>query len=362
MRPAWSTRTYQPGDEQGILALWRQSFPDGEQRRTQLDYWRWQYLEGPAGPGAIRLAVSGDEIVGHAAAVPFRFVSKGEECLGCLSLDSMTRADFRGQGMFTRLERELYDDLAGRGARFIYGFPNENSIDVFLRKLQWKHLASLPLMARPLRLDRIAEKRCGVPFLRTLMAVAAGIPQRLFWRISPISSDRKNNLVWLDRFDDEAERLWSPLARDDAVFLKRDASFLNWRYVENPGRTYRILACQEETLRGLLVLREMEAFGLHGGMIMELQALPEEDEVMGLLLERALEHFMERRMDLVLCLTVPGSRLEKALRSKRFLAVPRGLGVKTWYFGGRGLPNLDRTELIEPIGSWHLTLGDTDII
>jgi len=363
MSATWHTRNYQPGDEEGILALWRESFPEGEQRRTELDYWRWQYLEGPSGPGLIRLAVSENRIVGHAAAIPFQFMSKGKEVLGCLSLDSMTAAGFRGQGMFTRLEEELYDDLARSGVQFIYGFPNDNSIGVFLRKLDWKQLATLPLRARPIRLDRIAKTSAPLSFLGPVLEQAAKLPQRFLWPTPQIPSEKRDHLVWLDEFDARAERLWRPLQEKNAIFLRRDEAFLNWRYADNPGREYPILGYEEgEDLQGLIVLRRMEAFGLQGGMILELQALPGREDLIPILLDAAVEHFAREEMDLALCLTPRGSSLERPLRSKRFLAVPERLGHKKWYFGGRGLPYSGEVAMLEPIASWYLTLGDTDII
>jgi hypothetical protein len=39
MERKWCTREYQPGDEDGIIALWKVAFPEGESERADLKYW-----------------------------------------------------------------------------------------------------------------------------------------------------------------------------------------------------------------------------------------------------------------------------------------------------------------------------------
>jgi len=328
-----------------------------------MDCWRWQYREGPAGPGILRLALSRDKIVGHAAAIPFRFLVKGQERMGCLSLDSMTHSDFRGQGMFTRLEEELYQDLMKAGVEFIYGFPNDHSMDIFLKKLEWKHWASLPVRVRPLRWNGLVKNLSPLPMLNSCLERAAELSGRCLWPKPRILPHEREKLRWIDRFDSRIDLLWETSVLSHQITLKRDSTFLNWRYADPPGRTYRILVYEQDgEFQGVAVVRAMEAFGLLGGMIMELKALSGRQNILETLLDASLEHFSEQGLDLAACLTTPGLGLDPLLKSRRFLIAPPRWSHKEWFFAGRSLPHPESSDLLEPFHSWLVTFGDTDII
>ena len=74
----WVTRAYKPGDEAGLMALWKAAFPDGESGRAELDYWNWQFRDPPAGTARFRLAVVDEKIVGQYAVIPVPMQARGE--------------------------------------------------------------------------------------------------------------------------------------------------------------------------------------------------------------------------------------------------------------------------------------------
>ena len=164
----WVTRGYKPGDEDGLIALWKAAFPEGESGRAELDYWNWQFRDPPAGAGRFRLAVVGDQIVGQNVVIPVPMQVRGQSIQGTLSLDTMTHPDYLRQGIFTTLANELYDELGREGFPITYGFPNENSIGGFVRKLQWTHVCSLPLYVKPLRPAAIVDSVLSNPILSTI--------------------------------------------------------------------------------------------------------------------------------------------------------------------------------------------------
>ena len=111
----WKTRSYVPGDVDGILALRRAVFGDLDRVRLKPEIWRWQFVDNPAGAGYVRLAERDGAIVGQYAAIPTRFrlnTGVGEERTFAMSCDTMTHPDYQRQGMFVTLAQELYAELA----------------------------------------------------------------------------------------------------------------------------------------------------------------------------------------------------------------------------------------------------------
>jgi hypothetical protein len=363
MDRTWITRDYLPGDEQGIIDLWKQVFFEGEQERAELDYWYWQFRDNPAGFGKIRLAVDGDHIVGHYAVVPMQIYLQGKPVDASLSLDTMTHADYRRQGMFERLANELYADLGQQDIGITYGFPNNNSLGGFVRKLEWTHICSLPVYVKPLRSAVIAGQVISNRLLASIAKPLAGLAGSLVFRSKKPPEKFARSLRWLERFDASATALWDRVYDPNKIAIKRSAEYLNWRYFQNPARDYHALAFQENgELLGYAVLRSVQQFGLRGGMITELIALPGREDVSQALLDAASQYFISREIDLIACLAHGDGRLTSLLRRNRFLLPPRQFDFKEWYFGGRTNNAAVAPQLINDPDSWYLTFGDTDII
>ena len=51
--------------------------------------------------------------------------------------DTMTHSDHRMKGLFIRLAKECFNCCRGNNIKIVFGFPNENSLPGFIRKLDW---------------------------------------------------------------------------------------------------------------------------------------------------------------------------------------------------------------------------------
>jgi GNAT superfamily N-acetyltransferase len=362
MDEKWVTRGYRPGDEAGIIALWKAAFPDGESGRADPDYWNWQFRDPPAGPARFRLAVAGDQIVGQYAVIPVPMQVGDKAIAGTLSLDTMTHPDYLRQGIFTTLANELYAELGREGFPITYGFPNENSIGPLTKRLQWSYICSLPVYVKPLRPAAIVDSVVSNRILGGIVKPFARLGTAILSPSSRVAPRTAAGLRWLDRFDARADELWR-LARDPAkIALTRSAALLNWRYFQNPLREYRTVAYEEDgQLVAYAVLRCMEQFGLRGGMITDWIGRPGRDDALQAVLAAAEEYFREEGTDLVACLLHGDGRAARLLRRSGLLKAPRR-AFKEWYFGVR----LNDASL--PAGwttnpdNWYLTFGDTDVI
>src|ERR1700675_2777604 len=89
-----SLRPYRPGDEEGILKLFRRVY----EKECSLARWRWKFCENPAGQQIILAVANDGEIIAQHAGLPVR-VAKGEQIfLFVNSVDCMVDSRFR-QGL-----------------------------------------------------------------------------------------------------------------------------------------------------------------------------------------------------------------------------------------------------------------------
>jgi len=200
-------RPYQAGDESYILALFRESYGRGLDERA----WAWRFRDNPAGPGVIDLAWDGEILAAHyAVSSVLMRIDRHEVCVG-LSGTTMTHPDYRGRGLFPLLARTTYERMAGMDMALVWGFPNRLSHRGFVRDLNWVDLWEIPTFR--LHLEG-------------------------FDKAFSLASE----IVELERFDIRFDHLWDQVRDDYRIIVKRDSTYLQWRYVENPVASYRILA------------------------------------------------------------------------------------------------------------------------
>jgi len=359
----WTTRNYKPGDEQGIIDLWRASFPEGELERAELGYWNWQFIDNPAGRGKIRLAVHDGKIVGQYTVIPMHMQVQGIPVLGTLSIDTMTHPDYRHQGMFRTLANELYAQLGENHIPLTYGFPNDNSLGGFVKKLQWKHIYTLPVYVKPLRVGAIIEQVICNPFLAHAVLPFAQLTRAVFLRNHVPLSEIGDQLHWIIRFDSRADELWHRAYDTNMVAVTRDAMYLNWRYFDNPQRDYRAVAFEENgELIAYAVVRVMKQFGLRGVMIMELESQPNRDDAIQEVIKAISEYILEVGADLATYLAHGENYLIDLLKQNGFILLPKRFSLKNWFFGVRMNDHSIDQQIINDPDNWYLTFGDTDII
>jgi len=118
------------------------AFPDS--KKFSLDFLRWQYLENPNGKVVSFNAVSSDgDVVAHYAAIPIQMQFGAKIEKGLLSLNTATRPDYQGRGLFTQLANRTYSYAKNQGFKYVIGVANANSTPGFLRKLGFYFISPL---------------------------------------------------------------------------------------------------------------------------------------------------------------------------------------------------------------------------
>ena len=362
MRVDWSVRESARDDLASIYELAKRTYgsdPKSISATFTYDHLCWQLLQNPDGPFRASVAHIGEKLVGFYGVIPAVLYYQGKKVAGSLSLLTMTHPDYQRQGILTTLASSLYKQLGEEGVAITYGFPNENSLPGLIHRLQWTHIATLDVYVRPLNVATVVGVVAKIPFIAP---IAGAMLSPLFSRVS---SNQQSGFMLrqVTQFDGRADSLMEARKGMYVVQRVRDCAYLNWRYVKCPDWQYRIVIAEDKAdLLGYVVLRCMTQFGMSGGMIVDMAALPGRSDVLLALIREAVVLSLEGGMDLVACLIHGDTDIVQALRQSWFVKVPSRFGFKKWYFGARLNNGQLPAEQVNSSTSWFLTFGDDDIL
>jgi hypothetical protein len=260
MKRPYTVRAATPADLPAQAALFNVCFRKAKDDRT----FAWKYLENPDGPAISRVAC--DErgaVVGGYSYVPRRFLRDGAPVVLMQASDAMTLPEWQGQGIFTGLDDVVCAAAGAAGFPLVWAYSGRLSLKGFLRN-GWRHIGDAPLWRRRYR-NRRALARLGRA--GPVLALAAPVLDVLLgWRDRARLGARAGapELARLSRFDARADALFAACAPRTGLVGVRSAAWLNWRYVDTPGRRQECfgLSGTDGALRGWVVaeLRDGNAF------------------------------------------------------------------------------------------------------
>ena len=124
--------------------LFAECFP--KTKRYTFAYLKWMYEHNPEGPAFGFDAYDGEILAAHYVCLPGVARVNGLQINVLLSLNTATKPEYQGKGLFTKLAQMTYQRAANEGFDCIYGVANANSTPGFIRKLGFQLVR--PLEAR----------------------------------------------------------------------------------------------------------------------------------------------------------------------------------------------------------------------
>ena len=311
---------------------------------TQLsdEEFAWWFERNPAGEGIVSLAVDDDEVVGVAAMSFFRTALDGTTTRLAIPVNVATDPRYRGQGVFSTLERENEEAAAATGAPLTVTFPNGASYPIFVRHLGWLDLPRLRLWARPLRAGAVVRYALGRPGGAGGLRAPDPSPRTVRgFEVRPV-----------DGFGEDFDGLGRRAAEGYGNHFVRDAEYFNWRYLDSP-RDYRCFAAYRgEELRGVAVVGHTFKHGVSAGFLADLVTDPDAGPEVRALLSRAVAE-VKGGADALVLLPPPSRAARRALAASGFAPTNKQLR-----FIGKPLHAEARVDGAK--GGWHFTLGDFD--
>jgi hypothetical protein len=314
-------RAYCPGDETGILALYREVFEVDIALKT----WQWTYQDNPDGPAIMTVAQSGDRIVGHYGVQPRPFWLDGQPCLAGLTVGTMVHPCARNLKTFVDLAQLAYELSRQSGMQFLYSFSRDDAWKVRQVVLGWQALPQLTAWEGSLQ-------PCGLP----------NHPIEVYPDLSVTALAGMQILKHL-----ESEK---------GIGSRKTTDGLNWRYGKSPFAKYKLLiAGSLQQMQGYAVLKEYVRDGVRYGHVVDWQVPAGEMVIAQSLFDATRQEFLKAQVERLSCWALSQSSLFDLLQAGGFT----DCGPST-NFGYLNLA-LENESILANHKIWNIYMGDSDV-
>lgn len=317
-------RAYLSGDERAIMALDEEALPSVWNRRT-LQNWYWKYTDrNPAGESIIWVAEHQDKIVAHFAAVPYRLKAFDQEVAASHSIGALVEVKYQNRGLLKLVGDKMLANLGERDIYFTWGFPNQRAYQFEKQALGYHDLINFDQWT-------IAKDKLQ--------------------RNDPYDLDFRK----ITHFGQEFDRLWETCSKGYNVAIKRDAAYLNWRFMQRPDWFYYPFALYEaDELKGYVVLKCYREEGILRGHIVDIFAARDDRNTLSRLIDGGMGYLAEQAVDEILVWIWGNPLIEELFTEKSWTRteIDRPLILKV------NKEHPYREKVLDN-KNWYFTLGDS---
>ena len=338
---------YRPDDRRAVDALYRRVFGNDAAEASRLR-WEWQYRRNPNNPGGepeIWIAREGPAIVGQYATMPVQVSLGGREVRGSWGMDVMVAPERQRQGLGEVLFRTWDRNV---GASLGLGL-SDSSYRLF-QKMRWPDVGPVPCFVKPLTRRALRRPNWPVGVNRLVSALTLPIV-KIVARSRPLAAEVRT----IPRFDDSFTALWEELAPKFAFSVRRDAAYLNWKYVNAPHVRYLIAALRRDDRNvGYAVYRHTVEPRGRVTLLVDFLADPADEQGFAALLRWVDREARQADSDKIRGFAMHAAYRKVLKRSgyfqvkstMEFVVKVNGIEVPASFY--------DSTD------GWHITLGDSD--
>lgn len=317
----------------------------------------WRYDANPQG-GAISLVYRppGEEAVCSFAYMPRTARVFGDDATaGSIGQqgDVMTDPDWRRRGLVMKLSAECAKATLEAGWPLSWGFPNRQSASVF-RRVNWESVGDI----RPWDFYFRAHRQARAERFKQGRLLALRLP----WDRRRCVAGRRSlategfEVRRLERFPDEVGGISEQVERRYCFMVRRDAAYLNWRFLETPSQLHKALGIYdaEGAFRGYCVTQPAVGDGI--GYVVDL--LGAEDQVVRAALSAGLDDLERGGAMLARATAVDGSWWQTTLEGAGFLPPKPDNHLFVYVFVQDEEHPL--AAVARDASKWYLTDGDRD--
>ena len=356
----WETRTVSRDDQEILrkMAEMAESHYGAGDDTAHAEYLAHEYFRDPAGDALIAVAWDREQnqAAGQYIAIPVKIRIKGIDTACLMSVNTLTREEYRGQGIFTGLARNVYDRGTALGYQLAYGMPNQHSYPGFVKSLSFEDRGAVPLYLRPLRPSRMVRS-----YLNWKVGAKLAVPFDLCMKARDPGAVSVQRLT-LDNLD-LADVFWESVRDEYPVMICRDSAYIRYRYLDIPRRKYHCFYGMEDGKPVAFVSgRTMEVSRLQCGMVADFLFLPGHRDAAWAALKKLMFVLQTEGADMMGCMVPPASKEARLIRSHGFFRCPKAMEPQPFRFILRILQKDRAGEEVNHLSNWFFTLGDYDVV
>jgi hypothetical protein len=239
---------FHPDDRRGVEQLYRRTFGTQAADLVRLRWdWTRRNPSNRTSEPSVLIVREGPTVIAASPLLPVRVSIRGLEADGAWSGDPLVTAERQRRGLGESLLR-AWDRQSG----VALGAGLSEGTRFLLRdKLRWPQPLTLGCVVKPL--SRRALRRPTWPTAVNRLVSAVTHP---FVRIVARAQPLREQVEVVRRFGREIDQLWERVAPRLDLAVRRDSSYLNWKYIEPPHVRYVVaILKRDEEPHGYAVYR-----------------------------------------------------------------------------------------------------------
>lgn len=339
---------YSPNDREAVAALYRRVVGPDALEALRLR-WQWAHRRNPSaarGTPLAWVAREGSAIVGHCATVPVRLHVRGQEVDAAWLSDLLVAPERRRRGLADRL-CGTWDNSVG--AALGLGLPDPLAAVVGRRG--WQDVGVLPCLVKPLSRRAFWQARWSSSVNRVVSAITLPVVKSVA-RVRPLAEE----VAPIRRFDASFSALWEELGSRFDLAVRRDESYLNWRFRLAPHVRYSVGSLMRRGKpAGYVVCRHVQETRSRMTLLVDFLAAPDDERGLSTLLRWVDREALAADSDKIRCYCLHRG-FRRILKRNGYFASRSRLGL----FVRLGAPTVPAGFHRRP-DRWHVTLGDSDI-
>ena len=226
----------------------------------------------------------------------------------------MTHPDYEGKGLFVNLAKMVFDKLGKEGYQFVYTFPNQKSHGIFISKLNFIDIGTIPML------------QCD---LNNLMKFKFDGPTFDIKNISEIFISPK-------------------IFKSDKICVDLSASYLKWRFSKESGNSYKFIRYGAESEASSLII-----FKQYGNKAIDLVHMVGEPESLVVLIKNLIFYGVKHKISVISTWCNIHSALHTQLERLGFAPVG---GVT--YFSAL---DITKNDFVSSLQNWDINMSLSDI-
>jgi Acetyltransferase (GNAT) domain len=338
---------YRPDDRRGVEQLYRRTFGTqaADAVRLRWDWARRNPVNRATEPPYL-IVREGPTVIAASPLMPVKVSIRGLEAEGAWSGDPLVVAERQRQGLGESLLR-AWDRQSG----VALGAGLSDGTRYLLSKIRWPRPATLPCVVKPL--SRRALRRPNWPLAINRLVSAVTLP---FVRVIARARPMREEVEVVRRFDREMDRLWERVAPRLDLAVRRDAAYLNWKFIEAPHVRYSVAILRRDgEPHGYAVYRHMREPQGRVTQIVDFLVDPSDERGLKTLVRWIDREARAEDSDKIRCY-VQHAKFRRVLRRSGYFVVKSNVLLNA-RVNAVQVP----ADFYDDPAGWHFTWGDGDL-
>jgi len=348
----------QEADSLDICELYEKVFGKPMCRKNSSEIFSWFYFNNIYKKHYCRGIYKDKAFSAYWGFIPIECIIHNKILKGSLCFQLASTPEILGATLL--LWKKIKNELINDNVVISFTIGNENSC--LLQKNLGFEAEKTPILINalhPFKLinDLISEKISN----RILNKITKKIFLSLDYILSKFVSllhNENDHVVAVNYFDKNYNELWDIMSKSVNYGVNLDDRYINWRYIEKPNNTYRILSyVYGGRVMGYLIYRTKKDFGTHIGFIMDIIADPNNKNVINSLIHYAKKELFQEGVTIISALSFKGNIFYQNYKDTGFFNAPQKFLPHKSYFS---INNFIESENDFKVNKWHISWGNHD--